>query len=132
MTRHLNDTSVTDICELGGDFATMRDVHYEVKCWNPFIKSTTLGRGSWGNGGNVASVGHLYGFGNTLDKALTAVVGCKERGRQVCGRTARPLDCGLERDGSKTTRMERGGSRRIRAGSGWGRSTTTRSGSRKP
>ena len=30
----------------------------------------------------------LYGFGNTLDKALTAVVGCKERGRQVDG----PLD----------------------------------------
>ena len=88
MTRHLNDTSVTDICELGGDFATMRDVHYEVKCWNPLIKSTTSGRGSWDNGGNVASVGHLYGFGNTLDKALTAVVGCKERGRQVDG----PLD----------------------------------------
>ena len=88
MTRHLNDTSVTDICEIGGDFATMRDVHYEVKCWDPLIKSTTLGGGSWGNGGNVASVGHLYGFGNTLDKALTAVVGCKERGRQVDG----PLD----------------------------------------
>ena len=29
-----------------------------------------------------------YGFGNTLDKTLTAVVGCKERGRQVDG----PLD----------------------------------------
>ena len=57
MTRHLNDTSVTDICEIGGDFATMRDVHYEVKCWNPLVKSTTLGRGSWDNGGNVASVG---------------------------------------------------------------------------
>ena len=56
VTRHLNDTSVTDICELGGDFATMRDVHYEVKCWNPLIKSTTAGRGSWDNGGNVASV----------------------------------------------------------------------------
>ncbi|EOD19889.1 hypothetical protein EMIHUDRAFT_242440 [Emiliania huxleyi CCMP1516] len=48
VTRHLNDTSVTDICELGGDFATMRDVHYKVKCWNPLIKSTTAGRGSWG------------------------------------------------------------------------------------
>ena len=33
-------------------------------------------------------MGHLYGFGNTLDKALTGVVGCKERGRQVDG----PLD----------------------------------------
>ena len=50
VTWHLNDTSVTDICELGGaDFATMRDVHYEVKCWNPLIKSTTSGRGSWDN-----------------------------------------------------------------------------------
>ena len=57
-------------------------------CWDPLIKSTTAGRGSWDNGGNVASVGHLYGFGNTLDKALTGVVGCKERGRQVDG----PLD----------------------------------------
>ena len=26
VTRHLNDTSVTDICELGGDFAAMRDM----------------------------------------------------------------------------------------------------------
>ena len=26
VTRHLNDTYVTDICELGGDLATMRDV----------------------------------------------------------------------------------------------------------
>ena len=62
----------------------MRDVHYEVKSWNPLIKSTTArGAGvSWENGGTVASVGHLYGFGNTLDKALTGVVGCKERGRQ--------------------------------------------------
>ena len=59
VTRHLNDTSVTDICELGGDFATMRDVHYEVKCWNSLIKSTTSGRGSWEKGGNVASVGLL-------------------------------------------------------------------------
>ncbi len=106
VTRHLNDTSVTDIYELGGVFATMRDVHYEVKCWNPLIKSTTLGRGSWDNGGNVASVGHLYGFGNTLDKALTGVVGCKERGRQVDGPLDHSLVARLERDGSKTTRVE--------------------------
>ena len=117
MTRHLNDTSettsVTDICEIGGDFATMRDVHYvlrgEVKCWNSLIKSTTSGRGSWDNGGNVSSVGHLYGFGNTLDKALTAVVGCKERGRQVDGPLDHSLVARLERDGSKTTRMETDG-----------------------
>lgn len=132
MTRHLNDTSVTDICELGGDFATMRDVHYEVKCWNSLIKSTTSGRGSWDNGGNVSSVGHLYGFGNTLDKALTAVVGCKERGRQVDG----PLD---HSTGKGWVKDHAYGDRRMgvkkNAGwkwMGWGRSTTTRSGSRKP
>ena len=95
-----------------GDFATMRDVHYEVKCWNPLIKSTTSGRGSWDNGGNVSSVGHLYGFGNTLDKALTGVVGCKERGRQVDG----PLDHStVGRDGSKTTRRRR----RVGQEGGW-------------
>ena len=57
VTRHLNDTSVTDICELGGDFAAMRDVHYEVKSWNSLIKSTTAGRGSWDNGGTDCGVG---------------------------------------------------------------------------
>ncbi|EOD34314.1 hypothetical protein EMIHUDRAFT_202042 [Emiliania huxleyi CCMP1516] len=71
VTRHLNDTSVTDICEISGDFATMRDVHYEVKCWN--IKSTTSARGSWGNGGNVASVDgpldHSTGKGWVKDHA---------------------------------------------------------------
>ena len=130
VTRHLNDTSVTDICELGGDFATMRDVHYEVKCWNPLIKSTTAGRGSWDKGGNVASVGHLYGFGNTLDKALPAVVGCKERGRQVDG----PLDHSTGKgwvkdhaygDGSTGDGQEEC-SGRMHAGWKWmGRSTTT-------
>ena len=128
VTRHLNDTSVTDICELGGDFATMRDVHYEVKCWNPLIKSTTAGRGSWDKGGNVASVGHLYGFGNTLDKALTAVVGCKERGRQVDG----PLDHSTGKGWVKDHAYGDGWVKRMQAGSGRGRSTTTRRGSRKP
>jgi len=57
----------------------MLDVHYEVKSWNPLIKSTTArGAGvSWENGGTVASVGHLYGFGNTLDKALTGSWGAR-------------------------------------------------------
>ena len=106
MTRHLNDTSVTDICEIGGDFATMRDVHYEVKCWNSLIKSTTVGRGSWDNGGNVASVGHLYGFGNTLDKALTGVGVQGAWPSRWTDRSTTRLES--ERDGSKTTRMETG------------------------
>ena len=91
MTRHLNDTSVTDICEIGGDFATMRDVHYVLR-GQVLELAHQVDDGGEGLVGQwwqyVASVGHLYGFGNTLDKALTGVVGCKERGRQVDG----PLD----------------------------------------
>ena len=49
----------------------------------------------------LASVGHLYGFGNTLDKALTAVVGCKRR--SVAVRWTDRSTTRLERDGSKTT-----------------------------
>merc|ERR1712185_626001 len=51
------------------------------------------------NGGNVASVHggpplrQLRVFGNTLDKALTAAVGCASEGAWPSGgRTARPLD----------------------------------------
>ena len=93
VTRHLNDTSVTDICEIGGDFATMRDVHYEVKCWNPLIKSTTLGRGSWDNaqwwqcgvGGPPLRVWKHAGQGVDGSRG---VQGAWPSG----GRTARPLD----------------------------------------
>ena len=42
VTRHLNDTSVTDICEIGGDFATMRDVHYVLRGWFFFLFSSWL------------------------------------------------------------------------------------------
>ena len=54
----------------------------------------------------MSSVGHLYGFGNTLDKALTGVVGVQGAWPSG-GRTARSLD--WERmGGSKTTRTETG------------------------
>ena len=66
------------------------------------------------------------------DKALTAVVGCKERGRQVDGPLDHSTGKGWVKDHevslSKTMRMETDGSRRMQAGSGRGRSTTTRSG----
>ena len=46
------------------------------------------GKGSEENGGNAASVGHRYGFGNTEEKHRVKVFGCKERGRPRDG----PLD----------------------------------------
>ena len=56
-----------------------------------------------GNGGTVAWVGHLYGFGSTLDKALRERFlamfegvdggrGGKERGRQAGEQVDGPLD----------------------------------------
>ena len=50
----------------------------------------------------LAWVGHLYGFGNTLDKALTAVVGCKRR--SVAVRWTDRSTTRLERDGRERER----------------------------
>ena len=69
-----------------------------------------------------------YGFGNTLDKTLTAVVGCKERGRQVDG----PLDHSTGKGWVKDHAYGKGW---VKTDTGWkwmGAHTTTRSGSRKP
>ena len=130
MTRHLNDTSVTDICELGGDFATMRGVHYEVKCWNPLIKSTTSGKGlvgQWwqcGVGGPPLRVWKHAGQG--VDGG---VVGSKERGRQVDG----PLDHSTGKGWVKEHAYGKGW---VKTDTGWkwmgAQYYETRSGSRKP
>ena len=85
-----------------------------VKCSSPLIKSTTAGRGSWDNGCNVASVGHLYGFGNTLDKALTGVVGVQGAWPSG-GRTVRSLSTGKGWVGQRPRVRRRGGSRRMQA-----------------
>ena len=55
---------------------------------SPTISSYCAGKGSSQNGGNAASVGHLYGLGNTEEKYRVKVFGCKERGRPRDG----PLD----------------------------------------
>ena len=78
-------------CRSHSEWLDLWDVHTPFASGLQSVRDLVLRKyvpGSWEKGGNVASVGHLYGFGNTLDKALTAVVGCKERGRQVDG----PLD----------------------------------------
>ena len=45
--------------------------------------------GSSARGGNPASVGHLYGFGNTEEKYRVNILGCKARGNKA---TDRPFD----------------------------------------
>ena len=43
------------------------------------------GQGSAAHGGCCASLGHKFGFGNTLDQTLLKVLGCKERGHKSQG-----------------------------------------------
>ena len=50
--------------------------------------TTSLGKGSARYGGNPASVGHTYAFGNTLEKMKLKVMGVKQRGHA----SDRPFD----------------------------------------
>ena len=43
-TFHLNEGHVTDMCEIGGDLQSQRDVHYEVKVPAPSQRRGKLGR----------------------------------------------------------------------------------------
>ena len=81
-TRDLNADHTLDLAELGGDDATGRDALYEFKVPTPLTKGYAAGRGSADGGGAPASVGHLYGFGSTLEKYKRLVNGVRERGRQ--------------------------------------------------
>ena len=84
-TFHLNEGHVTDMCEIGGDLQSQRDVHYEVKVPSALTKTRQAGQGSAAHGGCCASLGHKFGFGNTLDQTLLKVLGCKERGHKSQG-----------------------------------------------
>ena len=66
-------------CDYGGDCC------YEFKVPSSLTKSRSEGRGSkpkpdGTGGGQPASVGHLYAFGNTEEKYRVAVLGCRRRG----------------------------------------------------
>ena len=80
---------VLDLVEVGGDLETGGDVLYEFKGPSPTTSSHTVGVGSSAHGGNPASVGHLYGFGNTEEKYRVNILGCKARGNKA---TDRPFD----------------------------------------
>ena len=84
-TFHLNEGHVTDMCEIGGDLQSQRDVHYEVKVPSALTKTRQAGQGSAAHGGCCASLGHKFGFGSTLDQTLLKVLGCKERGHKSQG-----------------------------------------------
>ena len=77
----LNSKHVVDLYEIGGDTETGGDILTETKVPSPTASSYCAGKGSKENGGNAASVGHRYGFGNTEEKYRVKVFGCKERGR---------------------------------------------------
>ena len=84
-TFHLNEGHVTDMCEIGGDLQSQRDVHYEVKVPGALTKTRQAGQGSAAHAGCCASLGHKFGFGSTLDQTLLKVLGCKERGHKSQG-----------------------------------------------
>ena len=78
-TDALNVTSHVDLAELEGDDATGGDCCYEFKVPSSLTKSRSEGRGSkpksdGSGGGQPASVGHLYAFGNTEEKYRVMVL----------------------------------------------------------
>ena len=76
---------ISVLAELGANEATGGDVLYEVKCVSPTKATQKVGEGSKAGGGAVASVGHLFGFGNTEEEYRTLILGCKEQGRKHQG-----------------------------------------------
>ena len=77
----LNTGCAVDLAELEGDDLTGGDVSYEFKVPSPTVKTFSKGKGSKEKGGQPASVGHLYGFGNTEEKYRVKILGCRRRGR---------------------------------------------------
>ena len=65
-TFHLNEGHVTDMCEIGGDLQSQRDVHYEVKVPSALTKTRQAGQGSAAHGGCCAGVRH---WATTLGKS---------------------------------------------------------------
>ena len=79
LTNMLNDGHVLDFAELDGDPDGGGDVIYEVKVPTPLKKKYSEGNGS-AAGGQPASVGHIHGFGSTLEEYSKLTYGLKQRG----------------------------------------------------
>ena len=82
---YINEGKTVDIAEVGGDEVTGGDVCVDTKVPSPLTKTRTAGLGSVQNGGNPASVGHIYAFGNTEELLRIKVLGCRRRGRRRQG-----------------------------------------------
>ena len=75
----LNDGHVLDFAELDGDQDGGGDVIYEVKVPTPLKTKFSAGNGS-AAGGQPATVGHVHGFGSTLEDYSKLTFGLKQRG----------------------------------------------------
>ena len=84
-TAELNSTHIVDLAELGGCEETGADVLYEIKVLSPVRAKRSAGRGTRLHGGCWASVGHLYGFGNTEEEYREIILGRSARGRSCDG-----------------------------------------------
>ena len=76
----LNEGHVPDFAEIGGNPDNGDDVVYEVKVPSPLKKEYHAGNGSAAGGGQPATVGHIYGFGSTLEDYEKKTYGLKQRG----------------------------------------------------
>ena len=84
LTEALNAGHVVDLAEICGNDETGADVLYETKVPMPVQKTRHGGRHRDGSGA-PCDVGHLYGFGNTLERYLVMVKGCLQRGGPSSG-----------------------------------------------
>ena len=75
----LNEGHVLDFAELDGDPDGGGDVIYEVKVPTPLKAAYSAGKGS-AKGGQPATVGHVHGFGSTLEEYSKLTYGLKQRG----------------------------------------------------
>ena len=102
LTDMINHGYAVDLAELEGDDATGADVCQEYKVPSPTTKTHHVGKGTKKNGGSVASVGHLYAFGNTEERYRVRILGCKARGHLGHGK---PMD---HATGKGTVKEKRG------------------------
>ena len=79
LTDMLNEGHVLDFAELDGDPDGGGDVIYETKVPSSLKAKYSEGNGSKA-GGQPATVGHIYGFGSTLEEYTKLTYGLKQRG----------------------------------------------------
>ena len=79
LTKQFPEGYKTDLAE-PGEAPGGKDEISEVKLWTPLRGGLPVGVGRADTGGNPASVGDKFAFGNTEERARLANMGCKQRG----------------------------------------------------